>query len=100
VTYNSLVTACAGSVHWDAALALCREAEANGSVRLDAVTYCALIDGCTRAGRWEAALEVSLSRTRPPQAMQKLRIGLVSVSGGRSLTRPFRDARRIPSTRW
>jgi hypothetical protein len=31
-------------------------------------------------------------------AMQK-RIGLVGISGERSLTRPFRDARRFPSTR-
>jgi pentatricopeptide repeat protein len=57
-TLNSLLTACAGSSHWDAALALCREAEGSGGVALDSVTYCALIDGCTRAGRWEAALEV------------------------------------------
>ena len=33
-------------------------------------------------------------------AMKKLRIGLLGISGGRSLTRPFRDAHRFPSTRW
>jgi hypothetical protein len=32
-------------------------------------------------------------------AMQKLRIETSGISGGRSLTRPFRDARRYPSTR-
>jgi hypothetical protein len=32
-------------------------------------------------------------------AMQKLRIVTLGVSGGRSLTRPFRDARRSPSKR-
>lgn len=57
-TLNSLLTACAGSSHWDAALALCREAEGSGGVALDSVTYCALINGCKRVGRWEAALEV------------------------------------------
>jgi hypothetical protein len=31
--------------------------------------------------------------------MQKVRIVTVGVSGGRSLTRPLRDARRFPSTR-
>jgi hypothetical protein len=31
-------------------------------------------------------------------AMQKLRIVTCGISGGRSLTRPFRDARRFPST--
>jgi hypothetical protein len=31
-------------------------------------------------------------------AMQKLR--MVGISGGESLTGPFRDARRFPSTRW
>jgi hypothetical protein len=30
---------------------------------------------------------------------EKLRIGTLGISGGRSLTRPFRDARRFPSTR-
>jgi hypothetical protein len=34
-----------------------------------------------------------------PTAMQKLRIATLGISGGRSLTRPFRDARRSPSTR-
>jgi hypothetical protein len=32
-------------------------------------------------------------------AMQKLRIVTLGISGGRALTRPFRDARRFPSTR-
>ena len=31
-------------------------------------------------------------------AMQKLRIVALGISGGRSLTRPFRDARRFLST--
>ena len=31
-------------------------------------------------------------------AMQKLRIVTIGISGGRSLTGPFRDARRFPST--
>jgi hypothetical protein len=35
-------------------------------------------------------------RTPSYSAMQKLRI--VAISGGRSLTRPFRDARRFPSS--
>jgi hypothetical protein len=38
------------------------------------------------------AFELSRGHT----AMKTLRIGLVGVSGGRSLTRPFRDARRFP----
>jgi hypothetical protein len=33
-------------------------------------------------------------------AMQKLQIVTLGISGGRSLTGPFRDARRLPSTRW
>jgi hypothetical protein len=33
-------------------------------------------------------------------AMSKLRIVTLGISGGRSLTRPLRDARRFPSTRW
>ena len=33
-------------------------------------------------------------------ATQKLRISTSGISGGRSLTRPFRGARRFPSTRW
>jgi hypothetical protein len=33
-------------------------------------------------------------------AMKKLRIVTLGVSGGRSLTRPLRDARRFPSTFW
>jgi hypothetical protein len=33
-------------------------------------------------------------------AMKKLRIVALGISGGRSLTRPFRGARRFPSTRW
>jgi hypothetical protein len=32
-------------------------------------------------------------------AMEKLRIVTLGISGGRSLTRPFREARRSPSTR-
>jgi hypothetical protein len=32
-------------------------------------------------------------------AMQKLRIVTCGISGGRTLTRPLRDARRFPSTR-
>jgi hypothetical protein len=32
--------------------------------------------------------------------MQKLRIVTLGISGGGSLTRLFRDARRFPSTRW
>jgi hypothetical protein len=32
-------------------------------------------------------------------AMEKLRIVMVGISVGRSLRRPFRDARRFPSTR-
>jgi hypothetical protein len=32
-------------------------------------------------------------------AMRKLRIVMLGILGGRSLTRPFRDARRFPSTR-
>jgi hypothetical protein len=32
----------------------------------------------------------------PYTAMKKLRIVTLGVSGGRSLTRPFRDARRFP----
>ena len=35
----------------------------------------------------------------PHTAMQKLRIVTVGSSGGRSLTRPLRDARGFPSTR-
>ena len=41
-------------------------------------------------------LPVELVRPSPHTAMQKWRI----VTGGRWLTRPFRDARRFPSTRW
>jgi hypothetical protein len=33
-------------------------------------------------------------------ATNKLRIVTLGISGGRSLTGPFRDARRFPSTRW
>jgi hypothetical protein len=35
-------------------------------------------------------------RVRWPTAMAKLRIVTVGISGGRSLTRPFRDAHRFP----
>jgi hypothetical protein len=34
------------------------------------------------------------------QRRNRLRIVTVGISGGRSLTRPLRDARRFPSTRW
>jgi hypothetical protein len=34
------------------------------------------------------------------QRMKELRIVPVGISGGRSLTRLLRDARRFPSTRW
>jgi superfamily II DNA/RNA helicase len=34
------------------------------------------------------------------QRRKRGRIVTVGVSGGGSLTRPFRDARRFPSTRW
>ncbi len=37
---------------------------------------------------------------QPCTAMPKLRIVTVRISGGRSLARPFHDARRFPSTRW
>jgi hypothetical protein len=40
----------------------------------------------------------SFHQVRP--AMQQLRIVALVVSGGRSLTRPFRDGRRFPSARW
>jgi hypothetical protein len=42
-----------------------------------------------------------LMPTRKPacSAMGKLRIETLGISGGRSLTRPLRDARRFPSTR-
>jgi hypothetical protein len=36
----------------------------------------------------------------PRTATKKLRIATLGISGGRSLTGPFRDARRFPSTRW
>ena len=40
-------------------------------------------------------------RLRPgTQPRIKLRIVTLGVSGGRSLTRPLRDARRFPATRW
>jgi hypothetical protein len=45
-------------------------------------------------------LGLVLLHTVRPTAMQKLRIVTWGFSGGRSLTRPFRDARRFPSTRW
>jgi hypothetical protein len=34
------------------------------------------------------------------QRMKKLRIVTIGISGGGSLTRPLRDARRFSSTRW
>jgi hypothetical protein len=46
-----------------------------------------------------AVFELAQVRSRLPlrgAAMQSLRIVTVGVSGGRSLTRPFRDARRFP----
>jgi hypothetical protein len=42
------------------------------------------------------AARAHVSRT----AMRKLRIVACGISGGRSLTRPLRDARRFPSTQW
>jgi hypothetical protein len=36
---------------------------------------------------------------RSPTCVQKLRIETIGISGERSFTRPFRDARRVPSTR-
>jgi hypothetical protein len=43
-----------------------------------------------------AAIQVELCE-RCCTAMQKWRIVTVEISGGRSLTKPFRDARRFPS---
>ena len=47
----------------------------------------------SRLSRGVAHVEGAGQRT----AMQKLRIVTVGISGGRALTRPFRDARRFPS---
>jgi hypothetical protein len=47
----------------------------------------------------EGAAGKRLSEPGRWTAMQTLRIVTSGISGGRSLTRPFRDARRFPSTR-
>jgi hypothetical protein len=39
-------------------------------------------------------------REKPYSDGKELRIVTFGISGGRSLTGPFRDARRFPSTRW
>jgi hypothetical protein len=45
--------------------------------------------------KWRASV-----RTLHTAAMKKQRIVTLAISGGRLFTRPFRDARRFPSTRW
>jgi hypothetical protein len=44
---------------------------------------------------------VQVSAARPVTYNREKELRIVTwISGGRSLTRPFRDARRFPSTRW
>jgi hypothetical protein len=46
------------------------------------------------------ALARSLTRCSTIQRWESQRIATLGISGGGSLTRPLRDARRFPSTRW
>jgi hypothetical protein len=50
---------------------------------------------CMLKNRWKVSV-----CCRSCTASKKVRIVTVGMSGGRSLTRPLRDARRFPSTRW
>ena len=68
--------------------------------RVVAGRWCCVFSTLVRSGNVVGAAEGR--PTRPPRqdtAMQKLRIVILGISGGRSLTRPIRDARRFPSTR-
>jgi hypothetical protein len=49
---------------------------------------------------WTKAWDITTRVYSVRSAMKKMRIVTLGISGGRSLTRPFRDARRFPSTRW
>jgi hypothetical protein len=53
-------------------------------------------DVCARDDTTDAQVKTS----REPYSDQKLRIVTLGISGGGSLTGPFRDTRRSPSTRW
>ena len=76
-------------------LGLLAIAMGDGSVHVVAVPDPAAVFAAAAQGRVTTGAGAACSTARP-----KLRIVTVGVSGGRSLTVPFRDARRFPFTRW